>query len=199
MSKDTKGCGPKWGWASRDHASGGPPWMRGGPFAAWGKAMAGGRAGRMFGGGDLRLVLLALIADKPSHGYDLIRTIETKFGGAYAPSAGTVYPNLTMLEEEELIRGELEAGGKKSYAVTEKGQQFLTDNAEQVKALMARIEIMASVSAGPPLPASIMHAVHTLRHAIFARAGPWTTEEEVRVRGILERAARDIIGGPGKK
>jgi len=200
MAKDTKGCGPKWSWAGGDHASAGPPWMRGGPFAAWGKAMAGGRAGRMFGGGDLRLVLLALIADKPSHGYDLIRTIEAKFGGAYAPSAGTVYPNLTMLEEQELIRGEAEAGGKKSYAITDKGQQFLADNAEQVKALMTRIEIMASAGGGgPPFPASIMHAVQTLRHAISAKAGTWTTEEEARVRAVLERAARDILGGPGER
>ena len=146
--------------------------------------------------GDLRLVLLALIADKPSHGYDLIRTIEAKFGGAYAPSPGTVYPTLTLLEEQDLIASEPLSGGKKSYAVTAAGQQFLASNASQIEAVMTRIDIMAKANGGPMLPASIMHAVHTLRHAIFAKAGSWTAEEEAHARSVLERAARDIIGGP---
>ena len=78
---DDKGCGPKWSWARKGagfgggKGFGGPPWMRGGP-----ESMGSARPGRMFGPGDLRLLLLALIADKPSHGYDLIRTIEAKFG-----------------------------------------------------------------------------------------------------------------------
>ena len=197
MVKDTKSCGPKWSWAGKDASRAGPPWMRGGPFAAWSTAMAGSRAGRMFGQGDLRLVLLALIADKPSHGYDLIRTIEAKFSGAYAPSPGTVYPTLTLLEEQELVASEPAPGGKKSYTVTPKGQQFLADNAAQVQALMTRIDIMAGANGGPPFPPSIMHAVQTLRHAILTKAGTWTAEDESHVRGVLERAARDIIGGRG--
>ena len=194
MTQNAKGCGPKWSWAGKD-ASHGPLWMRGGPFAAWGKAMAGGRMGRMFGQGDLRLVLLALIADKPSHGYDLIRTIEAKFGGAYAPSPGTVYPTLTLLEEQELIAAEAAPGGKKSYMATAKGQQFLADNIEHVKALMTRIDIMAEAKTGLPFPPSIMHAIQTLRHAILAKSGAWTEGEEARVNGILERAAREIMTG----
>ena len=194
MTKDGKGCGPKWSWANKD-ASHGPPWMRGGPFAAWGKAMAGGRMGRMFGQGDLRLVLLALIADKPSHGYDLIRTIEAKFGGGYAPSPGTVYPTLTLLVEQDLVAADTASGGKKSYVVTAKGQQFLADNAEQIKALMTRIDIMAEAKAGMPFPPSIMHAIQTLRHAILAKSGSWTEGEEARVNAIIEQAARQIMAG----
>lgn len=194
MSKDDeRGCGPRWGWARKGGGSwGGPPWMRGGPF---GPGMGGGRAGRMFGQGDLRLLLLALIADKPSHGYDLIRTIEAKFGGQYSPSPGTIYPTLTLLEEEELVAGESQAGGKKSYAATAKGRQFLADNAEQVKALMARVDVMAGAASGGPLPDTVMHAIQTLRHAIMARAGAWSSGETERIRAILERAARDIISG----
>jgi DNA-binding PadR family transcriptional regulator len=186
------GCGPKWGWARRGKGGpwgGGPPWARfGGPFGP-----GGGRPGRMFGQGDLPLLLLALIADKPSHGYDLIRTIEAKFGGSYAPSPGTIYPTLTLLEEQDLILGETEGGAKKSYAATDKGRAHLEENAEQVKALMTRIDIMAGATSAGPIPDSVTRAVHTLRHAIVAKT--WNAAEEERVREVLEKAAREIVAG----
>jgi DNA-binding PadR family transcriptional regulator len=190
MKDDGNGCGPKWGWARKAGKDwGGPPWMRGGPFG-----IGGGPRGRMFGQGDLRLLLLALIADKPSHGYDLIRTIEAKFGGTYAPSAGAIYPTLTLLEEQELVASNAEAGGKKSYSATLAGRQFLAENSEQVKALMARIDIMAASKSGGEMPEAILHAIQTLRHAIMAKGG-WTGEEAARIRAILEKAAREIISG----
>ena len=190
---DEKGHGPKWGWARRAAGGGGPPWMRSGPFGA--TMRGGGRPGRMFGQGDLKLLLLALIADKPSHGYDLIRTIEAKFGGTYVPSPGTIYPTLTLLEEQDLVTSVAEAGGKKSYSITALGSAFLTDHSEQVKALFTRVDIMASATQGGAMPESIMHAVHTLRHAIMTRSGAWTAEDETRIRGILENAARDVVSG----
>ena len=148
----------------------------------------------MFGQGDLRLLLLALIADKPSHGYDLIRTIEARFNGSYAPSAGTIYPTLTLLEEQELIAAVPDGGAKKTYEATPKGRTHLEENAEAVDALMRRIEIMAEGgSGGPPSPA-IMHAFHTLRAAVMSRAGLGKEERE-RIREIIERAAREIMGG----
>jgi DNA-binding PadR family transcriptional regulator len=195
MTKDDdKGCGPKWGWTRKgaDKPWGGPPWMRGGPFSKFAEGM--GRSGRMFGQGDLRLLLLALIADKPSHGYDLIRTIETKFAGSYSPSPGTIYPTLTLLEEQELVTSAAEAGGKKSYSSTLAGRQFLAENSEQVKALMARIDIMAGAKQGSAIPDAVLHAVQTLRHAIMAKGG-WSEAEMERIRAILEKAARDIISG----
>src|SRR6185295_14571381 len=77
----------------------------------WGHRHGGGR--RFFEQGDLRLVILALIAEKPRHGYELIKDIEDRFGGAYAPSPGVVYPLLTMLEELGLVSLESSEGGKK--------------------------------------------------------------------------------------
>ena len=71
-----------------------------GPFGRGG----GGGSGRIFGPGGLRLVLLALIEETPRHGYQLIKELEQKFGGAYAPSPGSVYPMLTMLEELGHVR-----------------------------------------------------------------------------------------------
>jgi DNA-binding PadR family transcriptional regulator len=149
----------------------------------------------MFAQGDLRLLLLALIADKPSHGYDLIRTIEARFGGTYAPSPGTIYPTLTLLEEQDLIVPEEGGGSKKSYRVTAAGQKFLSENAEQVQALMTRVDIMASAAAPGPMPESVMHAITTLRHAIMSKMGLWTPQEEARVRQVLEQAAKEIVSG----
>ena len=106
--------GGRGGWGRGGMRRGGPPWMRG--------------RGRMFGQGDLRLLLLALIVRKPSHGYDLIRTIEARFGGAYAPSPGTIYPTLTLLEEQELIAGASEPGGKKSFTATDQGRAHLGES-----------------------------------------------------------------------
>ena len=189
MNDREKDSGSKWGWARR---GGGPPWMRGGPFG-------GGPRSRMFGQGDLRLLLLALIADKPSHGYDLIRTIEARFGGSYAPSPGTIYPTLTLLEEQDLIAAPSEQGGKKSYSATAAGKSFLQENAAQVEALMGRIDVMARGAGHAPMPDSVMHAIHTLRHAVMGRFGGWTEPEEKRVREILEKAARDIASGPADK
>lgn len=168
--------------------------MRGGPWS-W----DGPRPGRMFAQGDLRLLLLALIADKPSHGYDLIRTIEARFSGAYAPSPGVVYPTLTLLEEQDLIRSEAQAGGKKSYAVTEAGLRHLEDKAEEVRALMARIDVMAEGKSGGRFPTEIMGAVFALGQAVMSRMAVWSPEEQQRVRAILEKAAKDVLSGKSER
>src|ERR1700754_5178927 len=93
--------------------------------------------GRLLGHGDLRLLLLALIGEKPRHGYDLIRAVEERFAGAYAPSPGAVYPTLTMLEEQDFIRAEAAEGTKKRYAITPEGAAFLADNRDAVDGIMA--------------------------------------------------------------
>lgn len=193
MSDKDKNCGPRWGFARR--GGGGPSWARGGPFGAG----MGGMRSRMFAQGDLRLLLLALIADHPSHGYDLIRTIEARFGGSYAPSPGTIYPTLTLLEEQDLILANTQDAGKKSYSATAKGREFLEEQSAQVQALMARIDVMARRTGHAPMPDAVMHAIHTLREAVMGRSGSWTIDEERRVREILEAAARAIAGGISQK
>jgi DNA-binding PadR family transcriptional regulator len=161
--------------------------------AAYGR---GGRfGGRMFGQGDLRLVLLALIGKKPSHGYELIRSIEEKFGGAYAPSPGAVYPTLTLLEEQDLIRSEQAEGGKKLYAITPAGEAYLKENEAAVNGVMQRMDLAASAFGQRAAPDSVREAVHTLRQALAMHRGGWTSEEEKRVARLIERAAKDIVGG----
>lgn len=186
------GHGPKWGWA-RKKFGGGPPWARMAGFGPFGGMPP--RGGRMFGQGDLRLLLLALIADKPSHGYDLIRTIEARFGGSYSPSPGTIYPTLTLLEEQDMIAPEANSGAKKSYIATSKGREFLAENANDIQALMTRIDIMAKASAHGPMPETLMLVIHALRHALMAKSGNWTANEEKRVREIIDRAAKEIVAG----
>ncbi|MBX7526428.1 PadR family transcriptional regulator [Qipengyuania sp. 1NDH10] len=107
----------------------------GGPFAG----RSGGRRRRMFGSGELRLVLLKLLGDEPRHGYELIKAIEDLTGGSYAPSPGTVYPTLSLLEDEGAITPAKGDETRKAYEATEEGQKELEDRAEEVERIMERL------------------------------------------------------------
>jgi DNA-binding PadR family transcriptional regulator len=98
-----------------------------------------GRRGRMFGQGELRLALLALIAENPRHGYELIKEIEEMTGGGYAPSPGAVYPTLQLLEDEGAIEQAEAAGAKKPFAATAQGRDELEDRKTEVEALLHRL------------------------------------------------------------
>src|ERR1700733_5426471 len=115
----------------------------GGP--GWGR---GGGRGRFFGPGDLRLVMLALIAEKPRHGYELIKDIEERLAGAYAPSPGVVYPTLTLLEDMGLAVVTVEPGGRKLYALTDEGRAELAANQKTVDALLQRMAEAATAQGG---------------------------------------------------
>ena len=166
-----RGCGP------RDGGRGGRG-PRGGfdfggfsmEFGERGGGREGGRSRRMFDGGELRLVLLKLIADEPRHGYDLIREIEGLTGGAYAPSPGVVYPTLTMLDEMGLIGEQQSEGAKKRFAVTDEGRRHLEENREAVAALIERLSSLGGRReewAGSP----VWRAVRNLGVAIRQRVG----------------------------
>ena len=155
----------------------------------------GGRGPRVFAPGDLKLLLLALIAEQPCHGYDLIRQIETLFEGAYSPSPGVIYPTLTFLEESEMIQGETE-GGKKRYAITEAGRQSLTEQAIALDGVRMRIDVSKRSLRGHDRPEEIHEAVHNLRHALQMHHGRWNPEEILRVRDLLNTTAKAIVDGP---
>src|SRR6516164_5768917 len=127
-------CGGRWG--------GGRGW-RGhfGPGHGWGGRHGGGnmmRAGRMLAQGDLRLIALALIAEQPRHGYEIIKVLEDKTAGWYSPSPGIVYPTLTYLEEAGYVTAEVE-GAKKRYAITDEGRAHLEENRDFVDAVLERL------------------------------------------------------------
>ena len=155
----------------------------------------GGRGPRVFAPGDLKLLLLALIAEQPCHGYDLIRQIETMFDGAYSPSPGVIYPTLTFLEESEMIQGDAE-GGKKRYCVTDQGRQSLSDQAIALDGVRMRIDVSKRSLRGHDRPAEIHEAVHNLRHALQMHHGRWSPAEIVRVRELLNNTAKAIVDGP---
>jgi DNA-binding PadR family transcriptional regulator len=108
-----------------------PPWGRHGPWErAWfaGPPWAGG--GRRARRGDIRTALLSLLADKPMHGYDLIRELEQRSGGAWRPSPGSIYPTLQLLEDEGLVTGQ-EQDGKRVYTITDAGRVELEERRER--------------------------------------------------------------------
>src|SRR5688572_5452676 len=106
----------------------------------WGGGRRGRERKRMFEGGELRLVLLKLIADQPRHGYELIKAIEEMTGGEYAPSPGIVYPTLTMLEDMGLIAEAKSKDTKKVYEATTEGRAHLAENSAEVEELIERLE-----------------------------------------------------------
>jgi len=180
----------------RDCGPRGGRWSRG-PFSvSWevhGDGHHGGRSRRMFDGGELRLVLLKLIEEQPRHGYDLIRDIEERTCGAYAPSPGVVYPTLTMLEDMGLIEEQKAEGAKKLYAITNAGQAHLTEREEEVEALFARLTEIGSrrsrTSGGP-----IMRAMGNLKSVLQQRLGAGEIDSDMihKVAAVIDEAVQKI-------
>ncbi len=168
-------------------------------FGGWDALRGGGRrgGGRMFGHGDLKLLLLALIEQQPRHGYELIRTIEEMFHGQYTPSPGAIYPTLAMLEDMGHVQVESEAGNRKLYAITDAGRAFLDENRAAVDAATSRTEHSARLAAKMAAPMAVRKAMHALKHALMMRTG-WDKAEADRIAAILQRAASEIAGGQPK-
>ena len=147
----------------------------------------------MFESGELRLVLLKLIADQPRHGYDLIRAIEELTGGEYAPSPGIVYPTLTLLQDMGLIEEAKAKGPRKPFEVTDEGRAQLEEKADEIEALFERLEELAPSSdhsAGP----AIGRAIKNLMTALSHRIGRDGLDEELlhEIAAILDEAAQRI-------
>ncbi|MBC7495579.1 MAG: PadR family transcriptional regulator [Sphingomonadaceae bacterium] len=147
--------------------------------------------GRMFQHGDLRLLILALIAEAPRHGYELIREIESRVGGAYAPSPGVVYPTLTMLEELGFATSATTEGSKRQYTITPEGTAHLATNQATVDAIFARIDEAGS---GPDTGPRLLRAMANLRFALKLRLGRGSVDDTAatRIAAILDAAAADI-------
>ena len=150
-----------------------------------------GRGGRFFDQGDLRLVILALLAEQPRHGYEIIKAIEERLGGAYAPSPGVVYPTLTWLDELGYAALAEGAGSKKLYSATPEGLAYLEQNRGLVDGLFARMD---QVGAQGDFAPRIMRAMGNVKLALKLRLASGTlTEEQVdRIAGALDAAAHEI-------
>ncbi len=161
----------------------------------WGREEGerGGRRRRVFDSGELRLILLKLIADQPRHGYDLIRAIEELSGGVYVPSPGIVYPTLTMLNEMGQIEEASSDSARKAFSITGDGTDYLTARKAEVDALLARLAELASMrertDRGP-----IRRAMQNLRAVLINRfeRDDVTSETMHQVTAILDEAAQRI-------
>lgn len=181
-----------------------------GGFGRGGGGFMGGDGfpgGRRLSSAELQLVLLALLAERPAHGYELIRMLEERSGGFYAPSPGMVYPALTYLDEIGHT-AVTQDGNRKLYSITQMGQAHLDANkaqAEMILDALARIggrmeqvrEAFSGLNDADPQAADELHrARHALKHALMRRRG-CTPDEARRVAQILDRATADILKGQG--
>ena len=155
----------------------------------------GGRSslGRFFAHGDLRLVILQLIAEKPRYGYEIIKAIEEQVAGAYTPSPGVVYPTLTLLEELGYVTVSTAGSGKKQHEITPEGRAFLEANRPAVEALRAQMDEASRVHGGGPSP-QIMRAMENLKLALRLRLGrgPLDAAQVSAVAAIIDAAATQV-------
>jgi DNA-binding PadR family transcriptional regulator len=147
----------------------------------------------MFEQGDLKYVVLQLLAEKPRHGYEIIKELEERFGGAYAPSAGTVYPTLSLLEDLGYASVSPEEGGKKVYSITPEGTKYLEDNKSAVEDIFERISDFGSSI----LSESMMDVNKAFGRVVRATytTVPWQSGDKSvagEIKRILEQAAAEI-------
>ena len=205
MNHRNHGCGPRGSIEVRVPEAliamrGGRGWHGSwGPFQfdfgdeGWSGGRRGRRARRMFEGGELRLVLLKLIADEPRHGYDLIRAIEEITKGEYAPSPGVVYPTLTLLQDMGLIEEAPGEGPRKSFQATNEGRSHLAEREEEVEGLFERLRDLApreEHTAGPAIGRAVRNLMTALRH----RVGRDGLNDDLlhEIAAILDEAAQRI-------
>lgn len=144
----------------------------------------GGRGRRPFDNGELRWVILSLIAEQPRHGYEIIKAIEDQFGGSYAPSPGVVYPTLTMLEELGNATVE-ESGGKRQYSITEQGRGELAGNRSAVDAALSRMAQAAGSQGRRGAAPQLIRAMENLKLSLRLRQRDGSLSEP-ELRKIVE-------------
>ncbi len=150
------------------------------------------RLGRIFEKGDLKYVILDLLRDEPSHGYEVMRALEGRFRGFYSPSPGSVYPTLQMLEDLGYVSA-TQRDGKKVYAITDEGRKFLEENRRSVE------DIWGRVGGGwdPEVAAELREMKHELAGLgrLFGREmheGRLNRDKLRRIREVIADAAREI-------
>jgi DNA-binding PadR family transcriptional regulator len=197
------------GGHGRDFWAAGRGWRRGGGHGfGWGgrHGMGGGdmmRAGRMLATGDLRLIALALIAEQPRHGYEIIKVLEEKTAGWYSPSPGTVYPTLTYLEEAGYVTAQAD-GAKKLYTITDEGRAYLAENRDFVDGVLERLGAIGEKMSrarqrlghddgdeGRGTTRLVRAALDNLRE-VAAKQLEADIEAEARIVDVLARAAAEM-------
>ena len=170
----------RWRW------SGFGDWSQPGGHRGW-----HGRAARFFEQGDLKYVILRLLEEKPRHGYEIIKDLEGRFGGSYAPSPGTVYPTLTMLEDLGYAKVVPEEGGKKIYEITEEGRKHLAENQPLIDDIFSKISDFAQSLFGEPMM-EVHRGMKDVARAVYAAKTARTADQIRKIKEILQRTATEI-------
>ena len=149
----------------------------------------------MFEQGDLKLVILRLLEEKPRHGYEIIKELESRSAGAYSPSPGTVYPTLTLLEDLGYARAVPEEGGKKIYEITDEGRKHLADNSTTVNDVFDKFVKFAEGFTASPMM-EVNNAFRNVAKATYSTATSHIsdTEKLAKIKEILARASSEIEG-----
>lgn len=171
------------------------PFGPNGPFGRNGSYAGSGRRGRsrMFGAGELRLVLMGLVGEAPRHGYELIKAIEELSGGHYTPSPGVVYPTLNLLTDEKAIELVDTAGVRRAYGLTASGRAELDERIEEFRAIIERLTALAQEEerhSAPPLKRAIGNLLIAVRQRMSSGGGGRETIHQVAE--ILDEAAHRI-------
>ena len=182
------GARAKWGWDAN---------FMSGFFGAEGRPRGRWRGGRMFEQGDLRYVVLRLLEEKPRHGYEIIKALEEKFGGAYAPSPGAVYPTLQLLEDLGYARIASDQEGKKVYEITDAGRAHLAENQATVDSIFERISKLVGHFLDEPMT-EVHAAFRSAGRATYSRASGAAHDPALlkKIAEILDRAAKEIDALP---
>jgi DNA-binding PadR family transcriptional regulator len=167
----TDSCGPKFRLFGR-----------GGPFAR-------SRGARMFDSGALRLVVLGLIGEAPSHGYEIIKALKTRFQGSYSPSPGAIYPILQMLLEAGLVSSQ-SFGPRRRFSITEAGRFYL----DEQRAELDRINAQLDQAAAPIGETALGDAIDEFRAAVFEkmRRGGLSPAQAEQLREVLRKAKEQV-------
>jgi DNA-binding PadR family transcriptional regulator len=151
------------------------------------------RGGRPFEYGELRLLALAMIADEPRYGYELMKAIEERTGGSYSPSPGVIYPTLTWLEDVGFAVAETAEAGRRRYRITEEGKAYLTANHAAVDELFARLGQVGE-HAPEGVPAPVVRGMENLKLALRLRLrqGPIDTKAAQAIATALDAATQAV-------
>ncbi|CAI8781065.1 PadR family transcriptional regulator [Kosakonia quasisacchari] len=152
-----------------------------------------GRRQRFFGHGELRLVILHLLSQNASHGYELIKAIEALTQGNYTPSPGVIYPTLDFLQEQQFITVGDEENGRRMIAITPQGTQWLAENQPSLAQIEERIKarnVGYQLRKNPQMKRALENfkAVLDLR----VNQGEVSATQLKQIIGIIDRAALEI-------
>ena len=149
------------------------------------------RRWRWFERGDLKFAILALVAEKPMHGYEVMQALEEESAGSYKASPGSVYPTLQLLEDQGHLTSE-DYGGRKVYSITDTGREYLSDNRDHVKRIFDRVAQFGD-RLGRDMSA-LTRRLARLSRTTFQGAVSWFEDEELfsDMKAVLDRAVKDM-------